>query len=380
MRKNFFAHIIQYSFTNEVRWINNNCECKENENKTLTQTEGFISIEKNNEEIDEKKKDVLKTTPAKQMKISESESYKNEKTNSIINLSESEIMKSYTIHKLISNGNYSNVYHIKCSSSQKSFAIKMQHVKVYDRKGVTRELNTLLKVKYHPFLIQLKEFEYLVNSQVLLFVMECADCDLNTYIKKIKSIPLCQVHVLTQHLLDGMSFLHEKLGIMHCDLKPHNLLICDKSLKIGDFGLCRPICDTMESYLVTRWYRCPELLKAEEMFDERIDIWSIGCIAWEMMFSRVLFPGSTERDVMTKISLFFEKNNQFQKCNCSKMKNLLLNSLKIEYKERWSASKLLSIFEAEPTNTNNDYTGPIDVSTINFEERQVQDKDNDEKI
>ena len=68
--------------------------------------------------------------------------------------------------------------------------------------------------------------------------------------------------------------------MLHRDLKPGNLLVnknCD--LKICDFGLARGV-DPGESgsqqlteYVVTRWYRAPELLVENDMYDEGIDIW-----------------------------------------------------------------------------------------------------------
>ena len=104
------------------------------------------------------------------------------------------------------------------------------------------------------------------------------------------------------------------------------------------------------------------------MFDERIDIWSIGCIIWEMMFSRPLFQGSTENDVMAKILFFFEKTSRFEKCTCDKISKIITNSIVIDYKERWSASKLLWIFEIKPTQMKNEDSVSIDENTICFEE------------
>lgn len=264
-------------------------------------------------------------------------------------LSYSEIMKSYNIQRRISHGVSAVVYSLMCLSSRKSFAVKIQYVRKCDREGVLRELNALKRGENHPYIIQFKEFEYVAKFKTLLFIMECATCDLHTYIRKSSPFSLSCVYRFSQHLLDGVAFLHEQLKIMHCDLKPANLLICGDSLKIGDFGLCRPISDTMESYLVTRWYRCPELLTSKSTFDERIDIWSIGCIVWEMMFTKPLFKGRTEEEVLTNISIFFEKTNTFENCTCDKLRRLLSNSVVYDYTERWSASSLLSIFEMHPT-------------------------------
>lgn len=350
-------------FSNDIH-----CIKEQNEDETTTETLHPQKLEDTKEKKDcsliqniDLNKVVVKTLEDEKIDI-----FKNQ-----VDLSQSDIMRRYELRKRISYGVYSIVYQLQCPFSHKFFAIKIQYVRVCDRQGVTRELNTLKKVENHPFHIKLKEFEYLTNSRILLFVMECANCDLNTYIKKIRPFPLSQVHLYSQHLLDGISFLHEKMNIMHCDLKPHNLLICGEHLKIGDFGLCRPISDTLESYLVTRWYRCPELLNCEKIFDERIDIWSIGCIIWEMMFSQPLFQGSTEKDVMAKILFFFEKTSKFEKCTCEKISKIMTNSIVIDYKERWSASKLLWFFEIIPTQMKNEDSVSIDENTIRFEDTKI---------
>mmetsp|Transcript_13335 Transcript_13335/g.34980 ORF Transcript_13335/g.34980 Transcript_13335/m.34980 type:complete len:109 (-) Transcript_13335:1602-1928(-) len=97
-------------------------------------------------------------------------------------------------------------------------------------------------------------------------------------------------------------FLH--LGLK----KPNNLLVlknCD--LKICDFGLARVIAEpdeerdaSMTQYVVTRWYRAPELILCLGNYDFAIDIWSVGCILAELLMRKPLFPG---KDCMKKLNL-----------------------------------------------------------------------------
>lgn len=98
-------------------------------------------------------------------------------------------------------------------------------------------------------------------------------------------------------LLRGVLFLHSA-NIMHRDLKPSNILVktnCD--LKICDFGLARGFAAAEERelhktvYVVTRWYRAPEVMLNAALYTRSLDMWSIGCIFAEMILKRVLFPG-----------------------------------------------------------------------------------------
>ncbi|XP_027908776.1 mitogen-activated protein kinase 3 isoform X2 [Vigna unguiculata] len=94
-------------------------------------------------------------------------------------------------------------------------------------------------------------------------------------------------------ILRGLKYIHSA-NIIHRDLKPSNLLLnsnCD--LKIIDFGLARPTMesDFMTEYVVTRWYRAPELLLNSSDYTSAIDVWSVGCIFMELMNKKPLFPG-----------------------------------------------------------------------------------------
>jgi serine/threonine protein kinase len=91
------------------------------------------------------------------------------------------------------------------------------------------------------------------------------------------------VRCFVYQTLRGLFACHSA-QVLHRDLKPSNLLVNrDCTLRIGDFGLARgahPSADTqsLTEYVVTRWYRAPELLCGNESYGPPIDLWSVGCI------------------------------------------------------------------------------------------------------
>jgi cyclin-dependent kinase 7 len=101
-----------------------------------------------------------------------------------------------------------------------------------------------------------------------------------------------------QMILRGVSYLHDTQWLLHRDLKPSNVLIADDGVvKLADFGFARNFGSpnaSLTPLVVTRWYRCPELLFNATQYTGAIDIWSVGCIFAELMLRTPLFPAETD--------------------------------------------------------------------------------------
>ncbi|XP_070371116.1 mitogen-activated protein kinase 13 isoform X10 [Equus asinus] len=107
----------------------------------------------------------------------------------------------------------------------------------------------------------------------------------------------------------GMEFSEDKIQYLVYqmlkglkDLKPGNLAVNeDCELKILDFGLARPADAQMTGYVVTRWYRAPEVILSWMHYNQTVDIWSVGCIMAEMLTGKTLFKGKDYLDQLTQI-------------------------------------------------------------------------------
>jgi serine/threonine protein kinase len=114
----------------------------------------------------------------------------------------------------------------------------------------------------------------------------------------------CHLSSVTTQVLHSLAFLHG-LGLIHCDIKPENIMIADFKqplVKIIDLGSSCFQYDALATYVQSRSYRAPEvILKAR--YNSKIDIWSLGCILAELLLGSVLFQvrpcatrgGATER-------------------------------------------------------------------------------------
>ena len=138
----------------------------------------------------------------------------------------------------------------------------------------------------------------------LYIVSDLMDTDLYRIIYSKQELSLDHVQYFVYQILRGLKCLHSA-SVVHRDLKPSNLLLnsnCD--LKICDFSLARRILDRpdgeqaeqeLTEYVVTRWYRAPEIMLACREYGTPVDLWSVGCIMAELLERKPLFAVSTIR-------------------------------------------------------------------------------------
>lgn len=136
-------------------------------------------------------------------------------------------------------------------------------------------------------------------------VLEYVDHTVKDLLESMKrTFHQSEVKCLMVQLLEGIKYLHDH-WIIHRDLKTSNLLLDDNgTLKICDFGLARKYGNPLREYspiVVTLWYRPPELLMGCKKYAPSIDLWSIGCIFFELMVRKPLFTGNTEIEQLTMI-------------------------------------------------------------------------------
>lgn len=121
--------------------------------------------------------------------------------------------------------------------------------------------------------------------------------------------PLCgkigakKMAKIAAHMLLGLEALHSQ-RIMHRDIKPENVLIFDDHLaKLCDFGFSHHLCfqEQDSTDVVTTWYRPPELAMGHSRYDYNADVWSMGCVIYELIMGRPLIcPDSSDNDEILK--------------------------------------------------------------------------------
>ena len=125
-------------------------------------------------------------------------------------------------------------------------------------------------------------------------------------ILKFQGMEFYSVRSILRQLVEGLSQL-QGLGIAHCDLKPENILVTDYysgKIKIVDFGSSSSLPMPAVYYVQSRFYRAPEVILGIP-YSTVIDVWSLGCIAYELLMGHPLFPGGSNTDQIHRIHEFF---------------------------------------------------------------------------
>ncbi|KAG5049414.1 hypothetical protein JHK85_010517 [Glycine max] len=144
----------------------------------------------------------------------------------------------------------------------------------------------------------LRLYDYFYHQEHLFIVTELLQANLYEF-QKFKQesggeeyFTLNKLQLITRQCLEALQYLHS-LGIVHCDLKPENILIKSyRRCQIKVIDLAGSSCfqtDNLCLYVQSRSYRAPEVMLGLQ-YDEKIDIWSLGCILAELCSGEVLFP------------------------------------------------------------------------------------------
>ncbi|XP_067908439.1 STKc_p38 domain-containing protein [Heterodontus francisci] len=217
-----------------------------------------------------------------------------------------EVPVRYTDLTLIGSGAYGSVCSAIDRKTGEKVAVKKLHrpfQSLIHAKRAYRELRLLKHNKHENVICLLNVFspeDYLHTFQSFYLVMPFMERDLSQIMKKQKLSENMVVFLLYQ-ILRGLKYIHSA-GIVHRDLKPSNLAVNQNcELKILDFGLARHTEMEMTGYVITRWYRPPEIILNWMHYSYSVDIWSVGCILAEMVTRSVIFPGFDHFDQLKKI-------------------------------------------------------------------------------
>jgi len=207
----------------------------------------------------------------------------------------------YSKLKRIGNGSYGLVVSAFDSVTNRQVAIKKisnTFDDLIDAKRILREIKLLRHFNSHENVITIQDMILMppetVDFSDVYIITNLMESDLDRIISSSQDLTDQHFQYFLYQILRGLKYVHSA-DVLHRDLKPGNLLVnanCD--LALCDFGLSRGVDGSehdITTYVVTRWYRAPELLCDSSTYGKAVDIWSVGCIFAEMICRKPFFQG-----------------------------------------------------------------------------------------
>jgi len=295
----------------------------------------------------------------------------------------SQLMQQFDIISVLGQGGYGTVFKVKRKSDGVTFAVKYVKLPTLASKKdkTLRELSALSQLQhlhivklfhswFEPISLELQNYlnQHLENisensqthtsasksmklsksNNCLLMQMELCDHNLRTWLIDNSSRSRTEYLELFRQILSALKFIHER-EFIHRDIKPSNILLLKNVVKVGDFGLVKPLYEACDKYLSTDtlltlkldMYMAPELKygKTRRYIPTcKVDIFSLGLIFFEMVQrckteSEVFYLLPKVRDLKFPVNFYVEHPEEFK---------IIQSMLQLEPASRPTAAEILN--------------------------------------
>ena len=213
-------------------------------------------------------------------------------------------LNNFIIGKPLGKGAFGSVKIVTRKEDKKVYAMKTINIGKLDNKEKEAALNEvrILASLRHPNIVGYREAFYDEPSKTLNIVMEYADDGdiahkIQENLKRRLRFEESTLWEWIIQILEGLKYLHDN-KIMHRDLKCANIfLMKNGQLKIGDLNVSKVAKNNMaKTQTGTPFYLAPEIWR-DQPYDYKCDIWSVGCIIYELCTSRPPFRGTSMKDL-----------------------------------------------------------------------------------
>jgi eukaryotic-like serine/threonine-protein kinase len=214
----------------------------------------------------------------------------------------------YVIERELGQGGMAAVYQARAEGRAQPVAIKVMNPNLadaLDAKRFIREMGVAASLD-HPLIVPLIDSGR--SGNVLYYVMPYFEGEsLYERQQRERRLSLRDALGIARDVAAALAYAHGR-GVLHRDVKPENILLSGSRALIADFGLARAIGAADYTKLTatgvivgTLCYMSPEQLREEPDLDQRTDIYSLGCMLYEMLSGEPPYTGRTLTELASRI-------------------------------------------------------------------------------
>lgn len=214
----------------------------------------------------------------------------------------------YTFRSLIGKGSAAYVILAADAQTNTEVAVKIlrpEVATVVGEKRFRREVEILSSLE-HPNILQLLDHGTLERYGLFLTTPFVDGETLRSRLRREKQLTVRDAMSILTHIASALDYAHGR-GVVHRDIKPANILLPEGSVILADFGISRAMAtENVQQITVTGVsvgtpeYMSPEQIGASGNLDGRSDVYSLGCVAYEMLTGKPPFTGRTYVEVFAK--------------------------------------------------------------------------------
>ena len=213
----------------------------------------------------------------------------------------------YAIESEIGRGGMATVYLAHDLRHDRRVAMKVLHPELAASVGADRFLSEIKIVAglQHPHILPL--YDSGEADGLLWFVMPYSEGEsLRQRLDRQRQLAVDESIRIAIEVADGLDYAHRQ-GVVHRDIKPGNILLAEGHATIADFGIARAIEAAKDERVTTTGigvgtplYASPEQATGDEALDGRTDVYSLGCVLYEMLAGEPPLSGSTPKMIQAR--------------------------------------------------------------------------------
>ncbi len=263
-------------------------------------------------------------------------------------------ISNFEILSQLGKGSFGAVYKVLRKTDNKIYAMKIVNIPNLSQKEVNNSLNEIriLASIHNPHVVSYHEAFYSENTKSLHLIMDYLDdSDLEnkiiSYKKLNKQFLEKEIWKIFKQIVIGLKSLHDN-KIIHRDLKSANIFLDKNGIcKIGDMNVSKVIKNSLlnNTQTGTPYYASPEIWN-DKPYNYKTDIWSLGCILYEMCTLKPPFIGKNFEDVYNKV--ISGKFKVIPGIYSHSLRNVINNLLKVRSDERPNCDILLKWMDTMP--------------------------------